>query len=547
MGPNSRSSNVGSSNSLKRRIFALRAFPTPLCKRCGLFKSVRTGQAAPTCSIDTGHGRMDQFSFVEVHQCGHLKELVQPRCDNNCRAPMKLFNTRELKTANWYWSCSRCRTRVNRPISNFCSTCSDRQSRVQVLRIPQTTAYYPHQITVLNPPNRETYTALANEYVHSAAVAQAIGVLPTGMAGLATAGGSGNDYVAEVERMRATLGWSEDNPFYLGALEDARQRAGSMPAWREAVDELGLTPETIEILGEECLQLSLVQDAKALSVDGLMADARGNALEPLYETYRTEFARYGLEDITLLRQLPVAYIVAGYSRVSPRARISNRQGREVVARFKFFPPGNDGKFRMYGVRTETEGLLFRIDPLQIVRWLVDSRIIDDPGVTSADQARRWIFSVTEPIIDNFVPPENRISKAILGLTHSFAHRAMKALAARCGLDVDSLAEYLFPSNCAFLVYANTRSEFILGGLEHVYRYDLLDALAELDAESRCVFDPPCRRHFGGACAACLHVSEVACQRFNTVLDRNLMFGSLPLIQDGQADTEAVIWRPFWNS
>ena len=47
----------------------------------------------------------------------------------------------------------------------------------------------------------------------------------------------------------------------------------------EAVDEF-LTPETIEILGRKCLQLSLVQDAKALSVDGLMADARGNALNP---------------------------------------------------------------------------------------------------------------------------------------------------------------------------------------------------------------------------------------------------------------------------
>ena len=35
--------------------------------------------------------------------------------------------------------------------------------------------------------------------------------------------------------------------------------------------------------------------------------------------------------------------------------------------------------------------------------------------------------------------------------------------------VDSLAEYLFPSNGAFLIYANTRSEFILGGLEHVFR------------------------------------------------------------------------------
>ena len=56
----------------------------------------------------------------------------------------------------------------------------------------------------------------------------------------------------------------------------------------------------------------------------------------------------------------------------------------------------------------------------------------------------------------------------------------------------------------------------------MFRFDLADALSELDADPRCVFDPPCRRSFGGSCAACLHASEVACERFNTVLDRNLL-------------------------
>jgi hypothetical protein len=202
---------------------------------------------------------------------------------------------------------------------------------------------------------------------------------------------------------------------------------------------------------------------------------------------------------------------------------------------------------MYGVRTETEGLLFSLDQLRVVQWLAESGVVDDPGVTTVEDAQRWLFTVSGPVTDIFNAPENRITKAILGLVHSMAHRTMKALATRCGLNVDSLAEYLFPSNCTFLIYANTRSEFILGGLEHVYRYDLADALTELDAESRCVFDPPCRHSFGGACAACLHVSEVACARFNTVLDRNLLFGSLPVTGDpaGQPSQE-VTWRPYWN-
>jgi hypothetical protein len=519
-------------------------FPnTFLCKRCGLFKTVRLSDRVPICT-NTDHGKMEQFSFVELHQCGHLKELTVPRCDNNCRAPMGLFNTHLLTIALWYWRCTRCRKRVDRPVPVWCSGCSE--GRVQVIRVPQTMAYYPHQITVLNPPTRETYTSLAHEHVHAAAVAQAIGVLPPGIKGLATAGAPDTDYVADVERMAAAFGWEKDDPTYLGALESARRKAGSAPAWRDDVDRLGLSPESVDVLGEECRQLSLVHDAKALTVDGLCEIAQGTPLEPTYATYRAMFARYSLEDVTLLRQLPVAYIVAGYSRVSSKAETKTRRGDDITARFRFFPAGRDGNFRMYGVRTETEGLLFRVDPVKVVMWLVESGVVDDPNVRTSAEARRWLFRVTDPITDPFSAPDNRLSRAVLGLTHSFAHRAMKALATRCGLNVDSLAEFLFPSNCAFLIYANTRSEFILGGLEHVYRYDLIDALTELDAESRCVFDPPCRHHFGGACAACLYVSEVACERFNTVLDRNLLFGSLPLANGARPESEVVTWRPFWR-
>lgn len=212
--------------------------------------------------------------------------------------------------------------------------------------------------------------------------------------------------------------------------------------------------------------------------------------------------------------------------------------------FRFFPANRAGKFPMYGIRTETEGLMFQLDQLSVIQWLADSGIIEHPGVTTAEQAQRWLLTVTGPVTDIFNAPDNPITRAVLGLTHSISHRVMKSLAARCGLNVDSLAEFLFPANMAFLIYANTRSEFTLGGLEHVFRYDLRDALEELDAETRCIFDPPCRHSFGGACAACLHVSEVACARFNTVLDRNMLFGSVP--PPGGQPGPGVTWRAYWN-
>ncbi|QUQ64576.1 hypothetical protein [Kutzneria sp. CA-103260] len=515
-------------------------FPnTYLCGKCNRFRSVRPGDRPPDCHE---HGPMEQFQWAEVHECGHIGEVNPPHCRNNCRAGMRLFNTKSLSLSRWYWRCVGCGTRSDVPVARACSGC--RRGRVTVTRVPQTWVYYPQQITVLNPPTRNTYASLAHEQMHAAAVAQALGMLPPGLDGLRAAGGADADPIAKVQALAASFGWEPGNPLYEQVLAEARSKADSAPAWRDEVDALGLDEEHLDALGEECRQLSLARAATGLTVDDLTA--AGGPLATSYAAYRQLFDRYGLSDVTLLRQLPVAYVAAGYTRLSSRASAVNRSGASITPRFRFFPTGRTGKFRMYGVRTETEGLLFQIDPLKIVEWLVRSSVVDDPAVTDAADAQRWLFRVTEPVVDVFNPPANRISEAVLGLTHSFAHRAMKALAARCGLNVDSLAEFLFPSNGAFLIYANTRSEFILGGLEHVFRFDLPDALRELDAESRCVFDPPCRHHFGGACAACLHVSEVACARFNTVLNRNLLFGSLPQAADSDVSGD-IQWHGYWTS
>jgi hypothetical protein len=516
-------------------------FPSTFrCRTCGQFRAIRIGESA-TCR--NGHGQMEQFPWVEIHECGHLKEITPPQCARHCRAPMNLLNVAAFKTSQWYWKCSRCNARSDQPVVRWCATC--RQARAELIRIPQSRAYYPQQITLINPPGRGDYAALAHPNVHAAAVAQALGVLPPGVEGLRQAAGAdvGGGAVETFKRTAEMLGWQPGSTLYEQGLRDAQAKEGAGPAWRDQVDALGLAPEALDAIGEECRQFSLAQSAAALTTDDLTADFAGHPLEPVYREYRSLFARYGLADIKLLRELPLAYIVAGYTRGSATATRSTRRG-DTPVRFRFFPADRSGKFPMYGIRTETEGLLFQLDQLSVVQWLVDSGIISPPGVTTPQEAQRWLLTATDPVTDIFNPPENPVTRAVLGLTHSISHRVMKSLAARCGLNVDSLAEFLFPVNMAFLVYANTRSEFTLGGLEHVFRYDLKDALNELDAETRCVFDPPCRHSFGGACAACLHVSEVACARFNTVLDRNMLFGSIPA--PGDDPRQMVKWRAYWN-
>ncbi|MBF9131394.1 hypothetical protein I0C86_20860 [Plantactinospora sp. S1510] len=517
-------------------------FPnTFICTACGIFVAVRPGDDAPACPA--GHGTLTQFQFAEAHNCGLLAELRPPQCTNRCRASMQLHNWRRLSVREWFWRCARCGARPQQDVIRFCTQC--RAGRSTVLRVPQTSVHYPQSLTVLNPPTRTTYGALADHDARAAAVGQLIGVVEPGLEGLQRAVGRQDDALTQVQATVKALGLGPDDPLFAQLLEKARQSDDEGGNWRAQVEGLGLSAENQEIVGDEALALTLAGAASPLTIGDLEANPPASSLLPTYQRYRQLLDRYHLADVTLLRELPIAYVVAGYTRLSAQALQRTRSGDRTTW-FKFFDADKSGKHPMYGKRGDTEGLLVRIDPLQIVRWLADSGLVPDPGITDVGGARRWLLGVCEPVVDAFNAPDHRITAAVLGLVHSMAHRFMKALAVRCGLHVESLAEYLFPSAGAFLIYANTRSEFTLGGIEHVFRFDLADALEELDADPRCVFDPPCRRSFGGACAACLHTSEVACERFNTVLDRNLLFGTLPAPAGSAALVADVLsWRGFW--
>ncbi|MFI8927677.1 hypothetical protein ACIG3E_08385 [Streptomyces sp. NPDC053474] len=530
---------------IKAEALQAERFPnTFLCKQCGRFQSVRTGDH-PRCD---GHGPMDQFPWAEIHECGHLRELTAPGCPNGCRAPMALRNTKAFFTSRWFWQCTHCNVKPGRPVANWCGTC--RSARAELVRLPQSRAHYPQHITLINPPTRDTYRDLSNDSVHRAAVAQALGTLPPGVDGLqqAVRGHEVGDPADDAEHIAARLGVDRGDPMYDEIMKRAAKKRRddqlSAEEWGDRVDRLGRKEQVIDALGEECLQYTLARNASELTSDELVKEFDGDPLVTEYNRYGSLFARYGLSEVTLIRKLPMAFVVAGYSRQDATAIRTTKRGQTPVA-FRFFDPLKNGRFPMYGVRTETEALLFQLDLVKMVRWLVDSGVADDArGIDTQADAQRWLFERVQPIVDLFHKPEDEISHAVLGLVHSFAHRAMKSLASRSGLHADSMAEYLFPARGAFLLYANTRSDFTLGGLEYVYRYDLRDALEELDTDSRCMFDPPCRNfRDGAACAACLHMSEVACARFNTVLDRNMLFGAVGNVDHNEGRTR---WQAYWS-
>ncbi|RDI73969.1 hypothetical protein Gocc_2066 [Gaiella occulta] len=74
------------------------------------------------------------------------------------------------------------------------------------------------------------------------------------------------------------------------------------------------------------------------------------------------------------------------------------------------------------------------------------------------------------------------------------------------------------------MFAASRGDFVLGGLQALFENDLDKALREVvHGEPRCALDPGCTRN-GSACAVCLHVGEPSCRYYNQFLARTTLFG-----------------------
>jgi hypothetical protein len=539
--PGTPASSVSALEMIERERFDIREprrfrgepFPnTFLCSNCRRFF---TGSSPATleapCPNPACKGRAYRQSFVEFHRCGHLSGLNAPLCKNNCRAGMRLLNTESRSFKDWEWECVRCKTRPSLGVYHWCPQC--KKDSVAVMRADANQVYYSQYIKVINPPRQGDYALLEAKNIYDAAVAQAMGAVPPGLEGLRRAVNEGGNEAAldkTRQRLIEDFGFAADDPQIDMLLKKRQGIIEQQDDWTTAVTALGLAEEPLADLGYQCVELTFARAAASLGFTDLARDAPSIALRSLYVTeYPQIMQRYGLAEITLIREFPMAFVVAGYTR---ELRKPEEDLNKPPVDFQFFK-GANARFAMYGQRTTTEALLFRLDPARVVAWLVRSGIIPAPAPTDP---QGWIFKTFQPVPGYFEPPADRITQAILELVHSFAHRALKAVSIRSGLAAESLAEYLFPQNLTFLVFADTRSEFILGGLEHVYRNYLAESLRQMDADRRCVFDPPCTKQ-GGACAICMHLAETSCERFNRGLSRQYLFGG---------EREGVQWEGYWN-
>lgn len=462
------------------------------CKQCGSIARTRDERCA--CG---GRSRA-QMQFVTYHNCGASSEPRLPRCNTHNTVAVRLPGTATARELRFF--CPQCHSALTNGGFPFqpCA-CGDGGMLVTVHRAAA--VFSPRYAVLVNPPDPADAARLRD----AGGGARALEWVLDGM--VADDPTAGRPTLASLIETFRQAGLSEETAreYAEAAVESGQADAGNGGAG-------SALPEAVrEKAHEEALSLASAVRGGRTRVSDMVAGTTP-PLRTLYEgAYHDAMHTARLEGVELLANFPVVTLAYAFTR-----------GDLAPGAARLVPFRERGHIRAYGSLSRTEALLFHLDPLRVYQHLVrhGHALPDVADRRAARVALLQHIEIPYPTQEQY----QQLGGDLLRLVHSYAHRAIRRLAAFAGIERDGLAEYLLPHHLAFVVYAASRGDFVLGGLQAVFETTLHRFLLNLvQGESRCPLDPGCRSG-GGACMACLHLGEPSCRWFNRFLDRSELFG-----------------------
>ena len=462
------------------------------CKVCGRITQRRSDRCP------CGSTARAQMQFVTYHTCGASGAPMIRRCPTHKQVSVRLPGTATAKELTF--SCPVCHAPLT-PGGFLYQPCNCGGGPMSITVHRAAVVFSPRFAVLVNPPDPADAATLRA----GGGGARALEWVLDGMPGDDPTGGR-QTFAGLIESFRGA-GLSEETAqqFAKEAVEKGEAESGAGDAGADLPDSVRTKAH------EEALSLaSAVRGGRTRITD--MVDGTTPPLRTLYEgAYGDAVREARLESVDLLANFPVATLSFGYTR-----------GDLTPGASRLVPFRERGHLRAYGLLSKTEALLFRLDPMAVYEHL---RLAghDLPPVADDRAARLALLQridIPYPTQEQYQP----LGGDLLELLHSYAHRAIRRLAAFAGIERDGLAEYLVPHHLAFIIYAASRGDFVLGGLQAVFETSLNRFLADLvTGEWRCALDPGCRSG-SGACMACLHLGEPSCRWFNRFLDRSALFG-----------------------
>lgn len=244
------------------------------------------------------------------------------------------------------------------------------------------------------------------------------------------------------------------------------------------------------------------------------------------------FLENHFDNIVLIKRLKETRAFYGFSRINPYDGKSILESKNMLVssgqRVDWLPA-----IQVYG-----EGIFLNFSKHKLNEWIQTQDTTRIQNAYHNAQTRR------NASYGNADYPMKDINPIFI-LLHTFAHLLIKRLCFNCGYGSSALREKIYFSSNeetlmhGILIYTSSGdSEGSLGGLvrqgsESFLYQNIMDALSEA---GWCSADPVCSdlglrgqgpdNINGAACHNCCILPETSCEEFNSLLDRNLVVGSI---------------------
>ena len=243
------------------------------------------------------------------------------------------------------------------------------------------------------------------------------------------------------------------------------------------------------------------------------------------ELFRETANCYGIKDAQVCGNIPFISCSFGFTR--------GKTTYEPGVQLRAFKEERVGIKNVYASKLNTEGVIFEFDRKMILQWLVRNKYIESdtlPDLENDAEVKIWFLNnIYSNAIDTFSEIDSNqyfITSKVYGLVHSISHLIIRGASEICGLDKNSLSEYIFIGVPAVLIYCQNSQGFNLGALFNIFQAYFDHWLKKsLQVANHCIFDPICLDRYK-ACTGCLFLNEVSCQHFNKDLDRSLVIGKI---------------------
>ena len=212
--------------------------------------------------------------------------------------------------------------------------------------------------------------------------------------------------------------------------------------------------------------------------------------EEIYELHK----KLGISSMQASGDVEIISCSYGYTRKVTDPHNASKSLKLVA----YNKDGDSDKNLVFGMKLETEGILFDIDRVKILEWLLKNNIIEEsqmPDTESEETVKKWFAqNVHGDRVSTFGECEegDDITKNVFMLLHSMAHAFIKTAGEMSGLSANSITELIFIDTCSIFIYSQSNQGQVLGSLSGMIESIYSRFLKRVYVDNReCVFDPIC--------------------------------------------------------